>query len=83
MGCRELRNRSGKVRFKQGGMGSAQHLLGLADQPWRRSRQPAISQAMRQNKSGMALNAIRVGAALYAVSIAAGARVLMPYLSLI
>ena len=31
----------------------------------------------------MLLNAIRVGAALYAVSIAAGASVLMPYLSLI
>ena len=31
----------------------------------------------------MLWNAIRVGAALYAVSIAAGASVLMPYLSLI
>ena len=32
-----------------------------------------------QNKSGMLWNAIRVGAALYAASIVAGASVLMPY----
>jgi hypothetical protein len=35
-----------------------------------------------QNNSGMLWNAIRVGADLYAVSIVAGASVLMPYLLL-
>jgi hypothetical protein len=34
-----------------------------------------------QNKSGILWNAIRVGAALYAASIVAGASVLIPYFS--